>query len=185
MGGQFLKVNFEEDGSGAGGYAKEMSKEYKAAEREMLRAAACDADIIISTALIPGRPAPLLIPKEAVAGMKAGSVTVDLAAETGGNIETTVRDKLIVTENGVKCIGYTDMNSRLSSTSSSLYANNVFKFLLSIGPQTTKNKVYSGDHIHTNTHQCFSIKREREKRKVKHIQTLFFIIFIFVLLLNA
>jgi hypothetical protein len=176
MGGQFLKVNFEEDGSGAGGYAKEMSKEYKAAEREMLRAAACDADIIISTALIPGRPAPLLIPKEAVAGMKAGSVTVDLAAETGGNIETTVRDKLIVTENGVKCIGYTDMNSRLSSTSSSLYANNVFKFLLSIGPQTTKNKVYSGDHMHTN--QCFYIKRER---KVKHIQTLLFIIFIFVI----
>lgn len=83
MGGQFLKVNFEEDGSGAGGYAKEMSNEYKAAEREMLRLAAQDADIIISTALIPGRPAPLLIPQDAVHGMKAGSVTVDLAAETG------------------------------------------------------------------------------------------------------
>lgn len=147
MGGQFLKVNFEEDGSGAGGYAKEMSAEYKAAEREMLRLATADADIIISTALIPGRPAPLLIPKDAIAGMKPGSVTVDLAAETGGNIETTQKDKMIITENGVKCIGYTDMNSRLSATSSSLFANNVFKFLLSIGPQTTKDKVYTDIYI--------------------------------------
>jgi len=140
MGGKFLKVDFEEDGSGAGGYAKEMSDEYKAAERAMLMTAAAESDIIISTALIPGRPAPLLIPSEAVLMMKAGSVTVDLAAETGGNIGTTVRDELVVTPNGVKCIGYTDMNSRLAATSSTLFANNVSKFLLSIGPQTTKQK---------------------------------------------
>jgi NAD(P) transhydrogenase len=147
MGGTFLKVDFEEDGSGAGGYAKEMSDEYKAAEQDMLAAAAADADIIISTALIPGRPAPLLIPSSSVAKMKPGSVCVDLAAETGGNIGTTVRDQMIVTENGVKCIGYTDMNSRLSATSSSLFANNTYKFLLSIGPQTTKNKgMYHIDH---------------------------------------
>jgi NAD(P) transhydrogenase len=142
MGGKFLKVDFEEDGSGAGGYAKEMSDEYKAAEKAMLMQAAMDADIIISTALIPGRPAPLLIPKEAVLGMKAGSVTVDLAAETGGNIGTTVRDEMVITPNGVKCIGYTDMNSRLASTSSSLFANNLQKFLMSIGPMTTKTKGY-------------------------------------------
>jgi len=142
MGGKFLKVDFEEDGSGAGGYAKEMSAEYKAAEALMLKNAASDADIIVATALIPGRPAPKLITAEAVLSMKAGSVCVDLAAETGGNIATTVKDKLVVTPNGVKCIGYTDMNSRLAATSSSLFANNVQKFLLSVGPQTTKSKGY-------------------------------------------
>ncbi len=90
MGGKFLKVDFEEDGTGTGGYAKEMSNEYKAAEAAMLAKAASDSDIIIATALIPGRPAPKLITKEAVLKMRAGSVTVDLAAETGGNIGTTV-----------------------------------------------------------------------------------------------
>jgi NAD(P) transhydrogenase len=140
MGGKFLKVNFEEDGSGAGGYAKEMSAAYKAEEARMLAAAAADSDIIIATALIPGRPAPKLITKAAVLQMRPGSVCVDLAAETGGNIETTVKDKLVVTPNGVKCLGYTDINSRLAATSSSLFANNTSKFLLSVGPQTTKSK---------------------------------------------
>lgn len=144
MGGQFLEVDFKEDGSGAGGYAKEMSKEWHAAAAEMLSNQCEDVDIIITTALIPGRAAPRMITKEMVARMKPGSVTVDLAAVAGGNIETTEMDKAIVTDNGVTCIGYTDLQSRLPTTSSSLYSNNISKFLLSAGPQTTKCK----DHFY-------------------------------------
>ncbi|KAJ1451677.1 NAD(P) transhydrogenase beta subunit-domain-containing protein [Pelagophyceae sp. CCMP2097] len=140
MGAKFLKVEFEEDGSGAGGYAKEMSAEWHAAARAMLTKQCESVDILISTALIPGRKAPTLITKEMVAKMGNGSVTVDLAAEAGGNIETTVMDKRIVTENGVICLGYTDLPSRLARTSSDLFANNITKFLLSIGPFSTKIK---------------------------------------------
>lgn len=89
-----------------------------------------------------GRTAPIMVTKEMVAKMKSGSVTVDLAAESGGNIETTVRDQKIVTSNGVTCLGYTDLPSRLPTTSSSLYSNNISKFLLSVGPQTTKTPGY-------------------------------------------
>ena len=142
MGAQFLEVNFQEDGSGAGGYAKEMSKEWHAAARAMLTDQCKEVDIVITTALIPGRQAPTMVTKEMVAVMKRGSVTVDLAAEAGGNIETTVKDQKIVTENGVTCLGYTDLPSRLSTTSSSLYSNNISKFLLSAGPQTTKEAGY-------------------------------------------
>lgn len=142
MGGQFLEVDYQEDGSGSGGYAKEMSKEWHAAAREMLTKQCEDVDIIITTALIPGRKAPIMITKDMVAKMKSGSVTVDLAAEAGGNVETTVADQKIVTDNGVTCLGYTDMPSRLATTSSNLYANNISKFLLSIGPQTTKEPGY-------------------------------------------
>lgn len=142
MGGQFLEVDFEEDGSGAGGYAKEMSAEWHAAAAEMLSKQCEEVDIIITTALIPGRKAPVMITKEMVAKMKSGSVTVDLAAENGGNVETTVADQKIVTDNGVTCLGYTDLPSRLPTTSSSLYANNISKFLLSAGPQTTKEAGY-------------------------------------------
>jgi len=138
MGGQFLEVNFEEDGSGAGGYAKAMSAEWHAAAAEMLSRQCEEVDIIITTALIPGRTAPIMITKDMVSKMKSGSVTVDLAAEAGGNVETTVADQKIVTDNGVTCLGYTDLPSRLPTTSSSLFANNISKFLLSTGPQTTK-----------------------------------------------
>ena len=142
MGGTFLDVDYEEDGSGAGGYAKEMSKEWHAAAREMLTRQCEDVDIIVTTALIPGRTAPVMVTKEMISKMKSGSVTVDLAAENGGNIETTVRDEMIITDNGVTCIGYTDLPSRLPTTSSMLYANNISKFLLSAGPQTTKEPNY-------------------------------------------
>lgn len=109
MGGQFLEVDFQEDGSGAGGYAKEMSKEWHAAAAKMLSKQCEEVDIIITTALIPGRAAPRMITKEMIAKMKPGSVTVDLAAESGGNVETTVKDQAIVTDNGtsslaIKCI---------------------------------------------------------------------------------
>jgi len=142
MGGQFLEVDYQEDGSGAGGYAKEMSKEWHEAAAKMLAKQCEEVDIVITTALIPGRTAPRMVTKEMVAKMKAGSVTVDLAAEAGGNIETTIKDSRIVTENGVTCLGYTDLPSRLPTTSSSLYSNNISKFLLSIGPQSTKTKEY-------------------------------------------
>jgi len=142
MGAQFLEVNYQEDGSGAGGYAKEMSKEWHAAARAMLTDQCKEVDIVITTALIPGRTAPTMVTKDMVGVMKRGSVTVDLAAEAGGNIETTVKDQKIVTDNGVTCLGYTDLPSRLASTSSSLYSNNISKFLLSAGPQTTKEPGY-------------------------------------------
>ncbi|KAL7466245.1 hypothetical protein ACHAXS_006536 [Conticribra weissflogii] len=144
MGGQFLEVDYKEDGSGAGGYAKEMSKEWHAAAAKMLSKQCEEVDIIITTAQIPGRKAPLMITKDMVARMKSGSVTVDLAAESGGNIETTVKDEKITTDNGVTCLGYTDLASRLPTTSSTLYSNNIGKFLLSMGPQTTKVK----DHLY-------------------------------------
>ena len=142
MGGQFLEVDYQEDGSGAGGYAKEMSKEWHAAAAKMLGKQCEEVDIVITTAAIPGRKAPLMITKEMVSKMKSGSVTVDLAAESGGNIGTTVKDEKFITDNGVKCLGYTDLASRLPTTSSSLYSNNISKFLLSMGPQTTKVKDY-------------------------------------------
>jgi len=140
MGGHFLEVDFEEDGSGAGGYAKEMSKEWHAAAANMLSKQCEEVDIVITTAQIPGRKAPLMITKDMVAKMKSGSVTVDLAAESGGNIETTVKDEKFITDNGVTCLGYTDLASRLPTTSSTLYSNNTSKFLLSMGPITTKVK---------------------------------------------
>ena len=139
MGATFLKVpNVQEDGTAAGGYAKEMSPAWHAAARQMLTQTLTQTDIVITTALIPGRPAPIMITKDMIQNMKHGSVTVDLAAEAGGNIETTVKDELIVTDNGVTCIGYTDLPSRLSTTSSTLYSNNISKFLLSVGPYSTK-----------------------------------------------
>jgi NAD(P) transhydrogenase len=133
LGATFLEVATKEDGSGAGGYAKEMSAEWHAAANKLLLDQCRDVDIIITTALIPGRPAPKMITNEMVAAMKSGSVIVDLAAENGGNVETTVKDQRIVTPNGVVCLGYTDMPSRLSNTSSKLYANNISKLLLAIG----------------------------------------------------
>jgi NAD(P) transhydrogenase len=144
MGGHFLEVDYQEDGSGAGGYAKAMSKEWHAAAAQMLSKQCEEVDIIVTTALIPGRTAPVMITKEMVQKMKAGSVTVDLAAEAGGNIETTVKDQRIITPNGVTCLGYTDLPSRLATTSSSLYSNNISKLLLSAGPHTTKVK----DHFY-------------------------------------
>jgi NAD(P) transhydrogenase len=113
MGGQFLEVDYKEDGSGTGGYAKEMSKEWHAAAAKMLSKQCEEVDVIITTALIPGKTAPRMITKDMIAKMKAGSVTVDLAAEAGGNIETTVRDQKIVTENGIVLIIHTSQISLL------------------------------------------------------------------------
>ena len=136
--GRFLEVEFKEAGEGAGGYAKEMSTEWHLAAQRMLLEQCKSADIVITTALIPGKPAPKMVTEEMVSSMKPGSVIVDLAAEAGGNVATTVPGKVIKTSNGVTCIGYLDMPSRLATTASSMYAHNITKFLLSMGPQTTK-----------------------------------------------
>ena len=132
FGAEFLEVHVQESGEGTGGYAKEMSKEFIEAEMELFAKQAKEVDIIISTALIPGKPAPKLITKEMIDSMKDGSVVVDLAAEAGGNIVTTVPGELTV-HKGVTHIGYTDLPSRLPTQSSTLYGNNISKFLLAIG----------------------------------------------------
>eukprot|EP00951_Prasinocladus_malaysianus_P024052 scaffold206467_cov43-Prasinocladus_malaysianus.AAC.1 len=135
LGGEFIYPDMQEDGTGQGGYAKEMSKEFIEAEMRLFADQCKEVDIVISTALIPGKKAPILITKEMIESMHSGSVTIDLAAEAGGNIATTVKDEKIVTPNGVTCIGYTDMPSRLPRQSSQLYGNNVFKFIDSMGPK--------------------------------------------------
>jgi H+-translocating NAD(P) transhydrogenase len=132
MGAEFLTVNIKEEGSTAGGYSKEMSKEFIDAEMALFAKQCKEVDIVITTALIPGRKAPILILEEHVKSMKPGSVIVDLAAETGGNVATIVPGK-VVTIHDVVHIGYTDLASRLPTQSSTLYANNISKFLLSIG----------------------------------------------------
>ncbi|GAB4819658.1 hypothetical protein N2152v2_006704 [Parachlorella kessleri] len=135
LGAEFLEVDMKESGEGAGGYGKEMSAAFISAEMKLFSDQAKDVDIIITTALIPGKKAPLLVTKEMVESMKPGSVTVDLAAEQGGNVQTTVPGQ--VSKHGdVTCIGYTDMPSRLPTQASTLYSNNVSKFLLSMGPFT-------------------------------------------------
>jgi len=133
MGAEFLTVDIQESGEGAGGYAKEMSKEFIEAEMALFEKQCSECDIVITTALIPGKKAPTLITDKAVALLKPGSVTVDLAAASGGNIIGTEKDKVIKTANGVTMIGYTDLVSRASSTATSLFANNLTNFLLSMG----------------------------------------------------
>jgi NAD(P) transhydrogenase subunit alpha len=126
LGGEFVKVDFEEEGGGGGGYAKVMSEGFQQAQREMYAKQAREVDIIITTALIPGKPAPRLITAEMVQSMKPGSVIVDMAAERGGNCELTEPGKAVV-KHGVTIIGYSDLNSRLAKQSSTLYATNLFR----------------------------------------------------------
>eukprot|EP00051_Salpingoeca_urceolata_P024271 m.424237 g.424237 ORF g.424237 m.424237 type:complete len:1095 (-) comp20212_c1_seq19:85-3369(-) len=129
LGGEYITVtDVEEEGSGQGGYAKEMSKEYQAAQQRLMAEQCADCDIVITTALIPGKPAPKLITSAMVKSMKEGSVIVDLAAEAGGNCEETVPGTIAEVD-GVKIIGYTDIPSRLATQSSTLFANNVSKYL--------------------------------------------------------
>lgn len=126
LGGEFVKVDYEEEGSGGGGYAKVMSEGFQQAQRAMYAQQAKDADIIITTALIPGKPAPKLITADMVQTMKPGSVIVDMAGEQGGNCELTVPGEAVV-RHGVTIIGYTDLASRLAKQSSTLYSNNLLR----------------------------------------------------------
>jgi len=126
MGAEFVPVNYQEEGTGVGGYAKVMSEGFQKAQREVFANQAKDVDIIITTALIPGKPAPKLITAEMVRSMRPGSVIVDLAAEQGGNCELTVPGEVVVRED-VTIIGYTDLPSRLSKQASTLYATNLLR----------------------------------------------------------
>jgi NAD(P) transhydrogenase subunit alpha len=135
MGAEFLMLDFEdEDGSGEGGYAKVMSDEFIKAEMALFLEQAKEVDIIITTALIPGRPAPRLITAEMVEAMKDGSVIVDLAAEQGGNCELTEPGE-VVTPHNVTIIGYTDLPSRLAAQSSQLYSTNLRHLLTDLTPE--------------------------------------------------
>ncbi|MBK9117375.1 MAG: Re/Si-specific NAD(P)(+) transhydrogenase subunit alpha [Betaproteobacteria bacterium] len=128
MGGEFVFVDYQEEGSGVGGYAKVMSEGFQKAQRETFAQQAKDVDIIITTALIPGKPAPRLITEEMVRSMKQGSVIVDMAAEQGGNCELTVPGEVVV-RHGVTIIGYADLPSRLAKQASTLYATNLLRLV--------------------------------------------------------
>lgn len=127
-------LDFAEDGSGSGGYAKTMSKEFIDAEMALFARQAMDVDIIITTALIPGKPAPELITAGMVESMKPGSVIVDLAGEQGGNCALTEKDKVVV-KYGVTIIGYTNLPSRMAAQSSQLYATNIRHLLTELCPE--------------------------------------------------
>ena len=136
MGAEFLMLDFEEtdDGSDTGGYAKPSSPEFREKQLELFQAQAPEVDIVITTALIPGRPAPELWTKEMVAAMKPGSVVIDLAAEAGGNCALTLPGQKITTRNGVTVVGYTDYPSRMATQASTLYANNIRHMLTDLTP---------------------------------------------------
>jgi len=144
MGAEFVYLEFEEDatdGAETGGYAKPSSPEFREKQLEKFRELAPEIDIVITTALIPGRPAPKLWTEDMVRAMKRGSVIVDLAAERGGNCDLTVPDERIVTENGVVVIGYTDFPSRMATQASTLYATNIRHMIDDLTPEKDGNPV--------------------------------------------
>jgi len=145
LGGDFLMLDFEEDGAGSGGYAKVMSKEFIEAEMKLFAEQAEEVDVIITTAMIPGKKSPVLITEEMVKSMKQGSVIVDLAAEGGGNCELTKKGERIVAH-GVTILGYTDLPSRLATQSSRLYGNNLVKLVKLLG-STDEYKIDQEDEI--------------------------------------
>ncbi|TCL10086.1 NAD(P) transhydrogenase subunit alpha [Shimia isoporae] len=138
MGAEFVYLDFEEeqaDGASSGGYASVQSDEFREAQLAKFRELAPEVDIVITTALIPNRAAPILWTKDMVESMKPGSVIVDLAAERGGNVEGTVMDEKVVTDNGVTIVGYTDFPSRMAAQSSSLYATNIRHMMADLTPE--------------------------------------------------
>ncbi len=138
MGAEFVFLDFEEqqvDGAATGGYAAPSSPEFREAQLKKFRELAPEVDIVITTALIPGRPAPKLWTEDMVAAMKPGSVIIDLAAERGGNCDLTKPDEKFVTDNGVTIVGYTDFPSRMATQSSTLYSNNIRHMLTDLTPK--------------------------------------------------
>jgi H+-translocating NAD(P) transhydrogenase subunit alpha len=134
MGAEFLRIDIEQAAPSADGYAKETSADFDAKAAELYAAQAADVDIIITTALIPGRPAPRLITESMVASMKPGSVVVDMAASNGGNVAGTVADQKVVTANGVTILGYTDLPGRLPTQASQLFGTNLVNLLKLVTP---------------------------------------------------
>ena len=131
LGGKFIVVDEEamKAAETEGGYAKEMSDDFKKKQAEAVRAEVVKSDIVITTALIPGRPAPKLVAADLVSEMKAGSIIVDLAVEAGGNVEGSKLDEVVVTDNGVTILGHANVAARLARDASALYARNLFNFL--------------------------------------------------------
>jgi NAD(P) transhydrogenase subunit alpha len=146
MGAEFVAVEAASQES-TDGYAKEASEDYAAAAERMYAEQVKDVDIVITTALIPGRPAPLLLTKEMVASMKPGSVIVDMAAANGGNVAGSKPDKLVVTENGVKIIGYTDLAGRLPTQASQLFAQNIVNLMKLLTPAKDGQPVLDQDDV--------------------------------------
>ncbi|WP_124714029.1 Re/Si-specific NAD(P)(+) transhydrogenase subunit alpha [Mycolicibacterium nivoides] len=147
LGGEYLSVANENAEVSATGYAKEMDDDYKAREAQLYAEQCKDVDIIVTTALIPGRPAPRIITAEMVASMKAGSVIVDMAAANGGNVEGTVKDQAIITDNGVTIIGYTDLAGRLPAQASQLYGTNLVNLLKLLTPEKDGKVVLDWDDV--------------------------------------
>jgi NAD(P) transhydrogenase subunit alpha len=147
LGAKFLAVEDEEFKAAetAGGYAKEMSKEYQAKQAALTAEHIAKQDIVITTALIPGRPAPKLVSAAMVASMKPGSVLVDLAVERGGNVEGAVPGKVVTTANGVKIVGHLNVPGRVAASASLLYAKNLFAFLETMVDKTAKQIVINRD----------------------------------------
>ncbi len=134
MGAEFLRIDIEQEAPSADGYAKETSADFDAKAAQMYAAQAADVDILITTALIPGRPAPRLITEDMVATMKPGSVVVDMAASNGGNVAGSVADQKVVTSNGVTILGYTDLPGRLPTQASQLFGTNLVNLLKLVTP---------------------------------------------------
>ncbi len=147
LGAKFLAVEDEEfkQAQTAGGYAKEMSKEYQAKQAELTASHIAKQDIVITTALIPGRPAPKLITAAMVESMKAGSVIVDLAVERGGNCELAKPGEVVVTPNGVRIVGHLNVPGRLAATASQLYAKNLLAFVETLIDKAEKKVAVNWD----------------------------------------
>jgi NAD(P) transhydrogenase subunit alpha len=147
MGAEFLKIDVVQAAPSADGYAKETSEDFNRQAEELYAAQASDVDIIITTALIPGKPAPRLISAAMVATMKPGSIIVDMAAANGGNCELSRPDELVVSDNGVKIIGYTDLPGRLPTQSSQLFGTNIVNLMKLLTPEKDGQVVLDFDDV--------------------------------------
>ena len=147
LGGEYLSIESPEVEVSATGYAKEMGDDYKQREAQLYADQAADVDIVITTALIPGRPAPRLLTAEMVASMKAGSVIVDMAASNGGNVEGSVAGEKVVTANGVTILGYTDLAGRLPTQASQLYGTNLVNLMKLMTPEKDGQLVLDFDDV--------------------------------------
>jgi NAD(P) transhydrogenase subunit alpha len=160
LGGEYVAVPDAEQQISSDGYAREMSEDFNRRAAEMYAEQAKDVDIIITTALIPGRPAPLLITEEMVASMRSGSVLVDMAAAQGGNVAGSVPDEIVVTANGVSIIGYTDLPGRLPAQASQLYGQNLVSLLTLMTPEKDGRLVLDFDDV---VQRAMTVVRRGEK----------------------
>ncbi len=147
MGADFLRIDVEDSGPSASGYAKEMGEDFNRKAAELYAEQAKDVDIVITTALIPGKPAPRLLTEEMVASMKPGSVVVDMAAANGGNVAGSRPDERVVTDNGVIILGYTDLPGRLPTQASQLFGTNLVNLLKLMTPEKDGNAVLDLDDV--------------------------------------